>query len=184
LFAAGLLARLLAHLPGPVLWVLRRHDLFAPGLAMAGLDPDRLLLVEAGKQVLAVMEEGLRHAGLAAVLGELPATPSLTQSRRLHLATEQGGGLGLLLRRDATANAPPTAALTSWRVTPLPAPPPLPHAPATPGLGRARWRLELTRCRGGGSGTWIVEACDATGHLALAAQPADGPAAAERRRSA
>src|SRR3954468_10871292 len=61
LFVAGLLARL----DGPVLWVLRQADLFAPGLACAGLQPDRVIFVEAGKAVLAVMEEGLRHAGLA-----------------------------------------------------------------------------------------------------------------------
>src|SRR3954454_15317919 len=61
LFVAGLLARL----DGPVLWVLRQADLFAPGLACAGLQPDRVIFVEAGKAVLAVMEEGLRHAGWA-----------------------------------------------------------------------------------------------------------------------
>lgn len=183
LFAAGLLARL----PGPVLWVLRRADLFAPGLATVGLDPDRLLLVEAERETLATMEEGLRHAGLIAVVGEVTGTLSLTQSRRLHLAAEQGGGLGLLLRRGAEATASaPTAAFTSWRVTTLPAPPALPHAPGTPDVGRARWRLDLIRCRGGtkGGGGWIVEACDATGYLALVAQPADGSVAADWRRSA
>src|SRR5271166_5784168 len=66
LFVAGILARL----AGPVLWVLRQTDLFAPGLAGAGLQPERIVFAEAGKQVLAVMEEGFRHSGLAAVVAE------------------------------------------------------------------------------------------------------------------
>src|SRR5271168_2707102 len=55
LFAAGILARL----KGPILWVLRQADLFAPGLAGVGLQPDRIVFAEAGKDVLPVMEEGL-----------------------------------------------------------------------------------------------------------------------------
>jgi hypothetical protein len=38
----------------------------------------------------------------------------------------------------------PTAATTRWRVTTLPSTP-LP----VPGVGRARWRVELIRCRAG-----------------------------------
>ena len=48
--AALFLAGVLARLRGPVLWVLERADLFAPGLAGVGLHPDRLILVEAGKR--------------------------------------------------------------------------------------------------------------------------------------
>ena len=70
LFVAGILARL----DGPVLWVLRQADLFAPGLAGAGLQPDRVIFAEAGKQVLPVMEEGLRQSGLAAVVAEYTAS--------------------------------------------------------------------------------------------------------------
>src|SRR5262245_19597682 len=61
LFAAGIAAR--ARERGMVLWALARRDLFAPALAQAGLSPDRLLYAECGcdEDVLAVMEEGLRH---------------------------------------------------------------------------------------------------------------------------
>jgi protein ImuA len=167
LFVAGLLARL----DGPVLWVLRQADLFAPGLAGAGLRPDRVIFAEAGKTVLAVMEEGLRHPGLCAVVGELSGKLSLVASRRLQLAAEQAGVLAILLRRSNGFDDPvlnePTAASTRWRIAALPSPPALPHAPETPGLGRARWRLDLTRCRGGEPGSWITEACDATGRLGL-----------------
>ncbi|MEA2771984.1 MAG: protein ImuA [Acetobacteraceae bacterium] len=167
LFAAGILARL----DGPVLWVLRQADLFAPGLAGAGLQTNRVLFAEAGKNVLPVMEEGLRHSGLAAVVAEHTGRLSLVASRRLQLAAEQAGILAILIRRSPSFDDPilnePTAAVTRWRIAALPSPPALPHAPDTPGLGRARWRLDLTRCRGGEPGSWIVEACDATGRLGL-----------------
>ncbi len=173
LFTAGILARL----KGPILWVLRQADLFAPGLAGAGLQPNRVLFAEAGKDVLPVMEEGLRHPGLAAVVAEHTGRLSLVASRRLQLAAEQAGILAILIRRSPSFDDPalnePTAAVTRWRIAALPSPPALPHAPDTPGLGRARWRLELTRCRGGEPGSWIVEACDATGRLGLVSNPAN-----------
>lgn len=180
LFLAGLLARL----TGPVLWVLRQADLFAPGLAGAGLSPDRIIFVEAGKDVLPAMEEGLRHGGLAAVVGEVAGRLTLAASRRLQLAAEQTGVLALLLRRSQGFDDPllrePSAAVTRWRVAALPSQP-----VSVPGLGRARWRLDLLRCRGGEPGSWIVEACDEKGHLRMVPDAADGPAAPARlRRSA
>ena len=173
LFTAGILARL----NGPILWVLRQADLFAPGLANAGLQPDRVLFAEAGKDVLPVMEEGLRHPGLAAVVAEHTGRLSLVASRRLQLAAEQSGILAILIRRSPSFDDPalnePTAAVTRWRIAAIPSPPALPHAPDTPGLGRARWKLDLTRCRGGEPGSWIVEACDATGRLGLVPDVSD-----------
>jgi protein ImuA len=173
--AALFLAGVLARMEGPVLWVQQRPDLFAPGLACAGLHPARVVFAEAGKDVLAAMEEGLAHPGLAAVVGEYTGRLSLVASRRLQLGAEKSGVMAALLRRSRIFNDPelaaPSAAVTRWRIAALPSDPPLPHAPSVPGLGRALWRLELTHCRGGEAepGSWIVEACDATGRLALVA---------------
>jgi protein ImuA len=186
--AALLIAGGLARHPGQVLWVAERGDLFAPALDAVGLSPDRVIYAEAGeaKFVLMAMEEGLRHAGLAGVVGELSGRLTLIASRRLQLAAEQSGVICFALRRsrshDDPALAEPTAATTRWRVSALPSPPPLSHAPETPGLVRARWRLELLCCRGGEPATWIVEASDATGHLDLPPGLADRPAAAPIRR--
>jgi len=186
--AALLTAGILTRLTGPVLWVMEHADLFAPGLAGAGLHPDRIVFAEAGKEVLATMEEGLRHFGLAAVVGEVAGRFSLIASRRLQLAAEQTGVLAIALRRSRQFDDPalrePTAAMTRWLVAALPSPPFLPHAPLVPGLGPARWRLALTRCRGGETGSWITEACDATGRLHLVPDLADGPAAETERRRA
>jgi protein ImuA len=190
--AALLVAGILARAGGPVLWASERFDLFAPGLAGVGLPGSRVVHVEAGRSVLLAMEEGLRHPGLAGVVGEYSGRLGLTASRRLQLAAEASGAMAFLIRRGPKLNdlllSEPTAAVTRWKVACLPSPPPLPHSPETPGLGRALWQLDLMRCRGGVPGSWTVEACDAQGHLALPANLADRPAATApsrfRRRAA
>lgn len=181
-FAAGIAARL----PGQVLWCVTQADLFAPGLEQAGLPSDRVIYVEAGDDtsVLACMEEGLRHGGLGAVVADV-AKLSMTASRRLHLAAKGSGTMAIALRRwrrqgDASDFGQPTAAMTRWRVSELPSAP-LP----VPGLGRARWLVELIRARAGESLDIELEACDGTGHLGLPAALADRSAAtAGGRRSA
>lgn len=147
---------------------------FAPALAQAGLLPGRVVYVEAGDEasVLACFEEGLRHGGLGSVVAEL-ARLSMTASRRLQLAAEASGAIGIAIRRwrrqtEATDFGQPTAAVTRWRVTALPSRP-LP----VPGIGRARWQLELIRVRAGESADFEVEACDAKGRLALFSDLAD-----------
>ncbi len=183
LFAAGIAAR--TH--GRVLWCVTRQDLFAPALAQAGLVPDRVIYAEAGDEtsVLVCFEEGLRHGGLGAVVAEV-ARLSMTASRRLQLAAEHSGTIGIAIRRwrrpvEAADFGQPAASVTRWRVTVLPATP-LP----VPGVGRARWRLELIRCRAGESADFEVEACDAKGRLALPSGLGHGPAEKDvgRRRAA
>ena len=183
LFAAGIAART----EGPVLWCAADSDVFAPGLAQAGLAGDRVIHVAArdDTSVLAVCEEALRHGGLGAVIGEVSRL-SLTASRRLQLAAEDRRTLALAVRRwkrqrDAAEFGLPTAVVTRWRVAGLPSAP-LP----VPGIGRARWRLDLVRCKGGDMAEFHVEACDGEGRLALAAALADRPAAAsdDRQRAA
>jgi protein ImuA len=180
LFTAGIAARL----KGPVLWCLTRRDLFAPGLASAGLAPGRVIYAEAGRdrEVLPLVEEGLRERGLAAVVGEVTRL-SLIASRRLQLAAEATGVTALLLRRwwtvaEKDLAALPSAAVTRWRIAPAPSEP----VPA-PGLGRAKWQVDLMRCRGGAPRSWILEACDAKGRLALAAALAGRPDPAAARRA-
>lgn len=174
LFLAGIAARAW----GPVLWVVRRRDLFAPGLAQSGLDPKRLIYAEArdDAELLAVMEEGLRHRGLGAVIGEARRA-DMTATRRLQLAAEGGRTIALLMKRAAREGsdpiAMPSAAVTRWRVTCAPSTP-LPVA----GVGRPRWKLELARQKGGESFETIVEACDATGRCALPPVMADRKAVA------
>jgi protein ImuA len=115
LFTAGIAARA----RGKVLWCITRPDLFAPAFAQAGLLPDRVIYVEAGdeKSILACFEEGLRHDGLGAVVAEV-ARLSMTASRRLQLAAESSGAIGIAIRRwrrqtEAADFGQPTASVTA-----------------------------------------------------------------------
>ncbi len=178
-FCLALLARLLGTAPraqGPVLWVSRWRDLYAPGLAAFGLDPGRLILVQAGggTEVLWAMEEGLRCSRLAAVVGEVEALER-SAGRRLQLAAEARGVTAFALHRPlrpARRAAVPSAAATRWRVMPA-------QASAGRGtfLGRPCWQVELLRCRGAAPGQWCLEWDDATGGFALAAALRDRPPA-------
>jgi protein ImuA len=99
----------------------------------------------------------------------------MTASRRLQLAAETSGAIGIAIRRwrrqtEATDFGQPTAAVSRWRVTALPSRP-LP----VPGVGRARWQLELIRVRAGESADFEVEACDDKGRLALFSDLANRP---------
>lgn len=100
LFAVGIAARAAARSSRRVLWALTRFDLYAPGLEQAGLNPGTLLFVEVreDKDVLAVMEDGLRHGGLAAVVGEVKRA-DMVATRRLQLAAMTGNTPALLSRR-------------------------------------------------------------------------------------
>jgi protein ImuA len=138
--------------------------------------PARVIYVEAGdeKTLLSCFEEGLRHGGLGAVVAEV-ARLTMTTSRRLQLAAEKSGSLGIAIRRwrrqvDATDFGQPTAAMTRWRVSVVPSTP-LP----VPGVGRPRWLVELVRCRSAESADFELEACDDKGRLAVPADLAYGP---------
>ena len=199
LFAAGILARA----RGTVLWCLKGRDLFAPALAAVGLGPDRVIYVETAKdsEVLPAMEEGLRHGGLAGVVGEV-ARLGLTASRRLQLAAEGSGVPAFAVRRwrndvERASADEPTVAFTRWRISAAPSQAPQARkqspqagkqspqaggeAPPAAGLGRARWRVDLLRCRGAEPHSWILDACDAEGRLSLPAVLPDRSHPQERR---
>jgi len=167
---------------GAVLWCgvgRGREGLYPPGLAMLGLPPASLIFVDCHneRELLAAAEEGLRNAGLAALLLEVSRLPDMTAARRLQLAAESGGGLGLLLCPGAGGqhgtttptgamapySLPPSPAVSRWRAG---------HAPAGP-EGHFRWRLELLRCRGGGAGEWLVDWHEKTRRLALVPSAGD-----------
>jgi protein ImuA len=182
LFVAGVAARL----EGPVLWCLRGRDLFAPALARVGLHPDRVIFCETwnDRDVLPAMEEGLKCRALAAVIGEVTRL-SLNASRRLQLCAGESGVTALIVRRwrnrtEKQTAGEPNAAATRWRIAPHPSP-----LGGFGGLPRQHWQLDLLRVRGGEPHSWIVEACDATGRLALPAALAERSApASEQRRAA
>ena len=180
LFIAGILARL----SGQVIWLTERTDLYPPALTAVGLPPARVIFAEAGKAgIMQAAEDAVRARCLGGVVAEISGRLTMTASRRLQLAAEQSGVTTLLLRRSRRPHDPatiaPSAATSRWRVLSLPSPHPLPlalgpspHAPDTPGLSRAWWRVDLLRCRGANNAaSWVVEGCDRAGHIARAKGP-------------
>ncbi|MBP7339568.1 hypothetical protein [Niveispirillum sp.] len=180
--AHGLVACMLSSLPpGPILWCRHRDkgdalgqaDMpYGPGLAALGLDAGRLILVrpDSGDDALWVLEEALRCSALAAVVGD-GVLPGPVAGRRLQLAAEDGGALGILIL-PPLGRPPPSTALTRWHVASLRDP------PAHEEGGRPRWHVSLLRARGGGSGRWEVAWDDTAFRLRLVHPLADGPVAA------
>jgi protein ImuA len=184
-FAVSVLAGLACR--GPVLWCQEAGGLYGPGLARLGLPPDRLILVHARRptDLLWAMEEGLKTPGLVAVLGR-PRTLDLTASRRLQLAAENSGVTCLVLRREPAGTS---VAVTRWRVGPAPSGAAFAGDARDFGLARARWRIELTRCRGAalaqdeaGYGVWLMEEGDAAGALPVAVPLVDRSVASSSSR--
>lgn len=150
---------------------------YGPGLHPLGLAPERLVLVTAARdrEVLWALEEGLHARGLAAVVGEIGGA-DFTATRRLALACAAAGLPCLLLRGHGDRRT--SAAHTRWRIAARPSAPDVwdPQAP-----GRARWRLELLRCRGGRPGQWNVEWNGETGTFDLASPLVDRTVATRAR---
>lgn len=145
---------------GEAVWILRRDDLFAPGLVGLGFPAERLIQVCARDEdeALAVAEDALATSGVAAVFAEVEAV-DLTAGRRLQLACEKHGATGFVLRRRpyggaARKGTAGSAAATRWKISPAVSEP----GPGEFGLGPPRWRAELERSRGGRPGAWLMEA--------------------------
>ena len=167
--ALGFCALVLARSGGTVLWIGAEPEAWPPGLVRFGLDPARLVLVRASRpaDALWAMEEALRCPAVSAALLASPGI-GLTAGRRLMLAAEAGGALGLLLRADSP-HPGPAVALTRWRISPRPG--------GTP--SEAHWQVELLRSRGGAGGNWPLRWHEAAGELL---DEASLPARPVRRR--
>jgi len=114
-----------------IAWLAPPYLPYAPALANAGLDPGRMLVVrprglrrglspqgtvpssqsvEGPDPTLWAMEQALRSPACAAALGWSDAAET-TALRRLKLAAEEGGSLGILFRPAQRAREPSPAAL-------------------------------------------------------------------------
>lgn len=109
----------------PVLWIGLNRDIVTlnPTGLQAWIKVEDLILVEAVSrgELLWAADQALRASGGFCVILDMPDTLSLKESRRLQLAAEQGGGIGLLLLRGPASTS---AAQTRWDCQPRCAEPP------------------------------------------------------------
>lgn len=141
---------------------------YAHGLSRFGVDPDRLMLVEAGsdKEALWAIEETLRsRVRPVMVTGALENRLDLTASRRLNLAAAAlATPLTVTFRKGSAASA----AATCWRIGAMPA-----SRDRYGSLSHPRWNVSLERCRHGRPGKWVVEWNHVTHRFSLVQGMAD-----------
>ena len=172
----------LSTLPGtaaPILWLQDQMSQsesgrpYLPGL-LAMRAVIHLTLPRAA-DVLWAMEEGLRCASLAMVIGEVWGAPSVldfTATKRLATRAEASNLPCWLIRRAATPDL--SATRNRWRVASLPSLP-HPHDPQAP--GDPRWQVELFRSRAAHPGTWVARYDRAADRVGFSAAFRDGPLA-------
>jgi protein ImuA len=160
---------LAAKTGGWIVWSDPHRTLYPPALVRAGVTLERLMILRprSPQEELWAVAEAMRCAGVAATVAHVgKLTP--VQARRLQLAAEQGGGVGVLVRPD-DARAANYAAATRWRVT----------ACGATSRKAQRWNVELVYGHGGRVGqTFVLEVDRETGRaVAAAAAVSDGGAA-------
>lgn len=101
-----------------IFYIDTTQDLYPPGLLGLGVPLGRLVVIRTTRtaDALWVCEQTLRCRAVAAVVLPL-RTIDARASRRLQLAAEAGGNLGLLLRREERGG--PTFACSRLRFEPL-----------------------------------------------------------------
>jgi hypothetical protein len=149
------------------------REFYPPAAVGLGIDPASLIIVQAASQSdnLWALDQALRCPGVAGALA-WPKKLDGRTFRRLQLAAEQGGGLGLLVRPQGARHEPSWAEVR-LAVEPLPAV--APHAPR-------RLKVELLHSRGGASGGSVEVELDHETHPLYLVSPLAHPAA--RRRAA
>lgn len=154
--AFGFIAALFGRLPrrGPVIFVTGPTDgcLHGHGLNGLGLDPSRVILVQAADdvQTLWATEEALRSGLPAGVAGMAGAKLDLLAGQRLSLAAGASGIPLVLLRPPGLPGI--NVAMTRWRIGSA--------SCRRDRFGLAthwRWQARLERCRNGRTGEWLLE---------------------------
>lgn len=189
-FALALITRRMMSLPdsdkSPALWASTRSrgrefgQPYGPGFFTLGLDPDRLVVLEADRDcdLAWALEESLKARALAILLGQID-DGDWTLGRRLALAAQAHHTPCLIVSNSGDSGSKTSglgAAFTRWRVAALASSPSLLDLRAP---GPPRWRIGLERCRWGRSGrSWDVEWSYGAHCFGLAAPLADRTAEA------
>jgi len=167
---------------GPLLVIDGRGTFYPPAAVLAGIELERVLVVrvEQAADEAWALDQALRSTSVGAVFCQSQRLhPRVV--RRLQLAAESSGGLGLLVRPEAVRQEPCWAE-ARLLVRSLPTSAMKLVSPCLTEKGR-RLRVELLRARGTAGGRSVdLEIDDETGVVRLATELAT--AAAERRSRA
>ena len=173
---------------GPLVVVDGRGDFFPPAAAGFGIELANMIVVRPRetRDCIWTLEQSLRCSGVGAVLCWVERLDARS-FRRLQIAADSSGVVGVLVRPASAARQPSYAALR-LRVEPIaessrhapPCRPPHPPRHTECACYSRRVRVEVIRCRGAADGEVVeLEIDDATGDVRLAAQLAD-PATVRR----
>ncbi len=153
-----------------IFYIDTNRDLYPPGVVQLGVPLGRLVVVRVGRpaEALWVGEQTLRCRAVGAVVLPLRDVEAHA-SRRLQLAAEAGGGVGLLIRSDPRGGH--TFAASRVRFEPL----------VGEGANRRVLVTVLKLREGRPREPVVVEFPDAADVVSVHAVPVDGAGAARRR---
>jgi protein ImuA len=159
-FFALLIARATSR---AIVWCDPRRTLYPPAVEAAGIPLEKIFLLhpQTPQDQSWAIAECMQCKGVGATIAQVSKL-SRIEARRLQLAAEKGGGIGILLR-PMDRNASLYAAATRWLLAPV------------PGLRTLqRWKIQLIHAHGGRVGkTVILEHCRETNTLRAAEPVAD-----------
>jgi protein ImuA len=132
-----------------------QRQFYPPAMKSLGIPLERVIALQPANHADAIwgLAQVLRCSAVGAVIAEV-GTLEDRIARKLQLATEQGGGLGVFIRDALSARSQPSWADVQWLVR---AATPAPHLRSLEMQQQdTRWfHLELTRCSGGRTGARI-----------------------------
>jgi protein ImuA len=159
---------------GAVAWSDPERELHLPAVSAGGIDLRQLLLLRSKNRAdhLWALAECLRCRGVGATVAFVQRLNQI-EARRLQLAAERGGGVGLFVRPYARGIGDCYAAATRWLVEPAPG-----------GDQVQRWGVRLLHGHGGRVGkVLLLEVDRETRALRVPAPLADRPAASAIARA-
>jgi protein ImuA len=160
---------------GTVVWNDPERELHLPALSAAGINLRHLILLRSARRAdqLWALAECLRCRGVCATVASVERLNQI-EARRLQLAAERGGGVGIFIRPHTPGISSYYAAATRWLAQP---------APGSDQM--QRWKMELLHGHGGQIGKVLLLEVNRETRAVCASSPlADRTAAPAAARAA
>jgi protein ImuA len=153
---------------GAIVWSDPGRELYPPALAAEGIDLRKLIVLRCAKRSdeLWALSECLGCKGVSATFASIPRLTRV-EARRLQLAAERGGGIGIFHRPFLPGANSAYAAATRWLVKPVAGDDEV-----------QRWSMELVHGHGGRIGEAVLLEVDRETRVVRTSAPvADRPVA-------